>query len=115
LKIADIVKYSNEKILSSLSDIRGFTSAFLEIQTLGGEGLRYRTHASNNLDRKWKILAAFQTSVIKDTSGCGDWTSAGLISKICDRKAEDLKNISEKTIIAGLNYGQALAVEGTIV
>lgn len=109
LKLADIVKYSNEKFLSSLPDIKGFTSAFLEIQTLGSEGLRYRTHASNNLDRKWKILPAFQASVIKDACGCGDWTSAGLISKLCDRKAEDLNNISEETVISGLKYGQALA------
>jgi fructokinase len=46
---------------------------------------------------------------MKDASGCGDWTSAGIISRICNRRVEDLKNISEQTLISGLKYGQALA------
>ncbi|MBL0745721.1 PfkB family carbohydrate kinase [Chryseolinea lacunae] len=109
LSLADIVKYSDKRFLSSLSDIRSFTSAFLEIQTLGSEGLRYRTHTSSKLDRRWRKLPAFQVSSIKDTCGCGDWTSAGFISKVCNIKAEDLKKISEQTVVSGLKYGQALA------
>ncbi|QMU61180.1 MAG: carbohydrate kinase [Gammaproteobacteria bacterium] len=109
LELADIVKYSNEKFLSSLTDIKGFTSAFLEIQTLGNKGLRYRTHSSNNLNRKWKKMPAFQTSAFKDACGCGDWTSAGLISKLCNRKAINLMDTSEDIVIEAIRYGQALA------
>lgn len=109
LELADIVKYSNNKVLASFSDIKGHTSAFLEIQTLGSDGLRYRTHSSRNMDREWKTLPAYEASVLKDACGCGDWTTAGLISKVCDRSAEDLKNISEEVVISSLKYGQALA------
>lgn len=109
LEIADIVKYSSTKVLSSLSDIKGYTSAFLEIQTLGSNGLRYRSHTSNNLSKRWKKLSAFHTSLFKDASGCGDWTSAGLISKLCNIGAEELKGVSEKAVIEALRYGQALA------
>ncbi len=110
LMLADIVKYSDKRYLEPMSDIKGATSAFLEIHTLGSEGLRYRTHASSRLSRRWKRLRTFQARQFKDSCGCGDWTSAGLISKLCNRKAARLRGVSENSVITALNYGQALAV-----
>ena len=37
--LADIVKYSDKRCLEPMPDIKGATSAFLEIHTLGSEGL----------------------------------------------------------------------------
>ena len=110
LMLADIVKYSDKRCLEPMSDIKGATSAFLEIHTLGSEGLRYRTHVSSKLSRSWKKLSTFQAREFKDSCGCGDWTSAGLISRLCNRKAARLRELSENSVINALNYGQALAV-----
>ena len=109
LMLADIVKYSDKRCLEPMSDIKGVTSAFLEIHTLGSEGLRYRTHASCALSKRWKKLSTFQAREFRDSCGCGDWTSAGLISKLCNRGAAHLREVSENSVIAALNYGQALA------
>lgn len=109
LKIADVVKYSNPKFLSPLTDIKGLTSAFLEIQTLGNEGLRFRTHIKSKIKKEWKHLSSFKASLVKDTCGCGDWTSAGLISKLCADNEKPFSKLSEKEIIEAIKYGQALA------
>ena len=109
LMLADIVKYPDKRCLEPMSDIKGTTFAFLEIHTLGSEGLRYRTHISSTLSKRWKKLSAFPVHKFRDSCGCGDWTSAGLISKLCNRKATRLREVSENSVIAALNYGQALA------
>ena len=63
------------------------------------------------LSRRWKKLPTFQAHEFKDSCGCGDWTSAGLISKLCNRKATRIEEeVSENSVIDALKYGQALAV-----
>lgn len=109
LSLADIVKYSNTRVISALPDIKGHTSAFLEIQTLGSNGLRYRSHLKSKLSKKWKSLPAFPAGVLKDTCGCGDWTTAGLIAKLCDRKSVEITMLTEDKVTEALKYGQALA------
>jgi fructokinase len=109
LTISDIVKYSNRRVLAPIRDIKSHTSAFLEIQTLGSRGLRYRSHLKLHIGSKWKTLPALKAGVVRDTCGCGDWTTAGLISKIFEKSPIEFANLSESDVVEALKYGQALA------
>lgn len=109
LQLADIIKYPGKRARSSMPDLRGYTSAILEIQTLGEQGLRFRTHIECKLKRSWKTLRAFRTRTMGDTCGCGDWTTAGVMSKLHEEGFKNIKQLSEKKIAQAFEYGQALA------
>jgi sugar/nucleoside kinase (ribokinase family) len=104
IKLADIIKYSDQRFSSFLLDNTELERPALEVQTLGGEGLKYRTR---NI-RAWKHLRAFKAEELVDTSGCGDWTTAGIISQLCARGRGNLLSLSQEDIEVGLKYGQAL-------
>ncbi len=101
IRIAHVVKYSSDRFseLSESLDVR----PSLEIQTLGDEGLRYRTPSSN-----WRMLTAFDVPHVVDTAGCGDWTTAGFLFALPTRAA-DILDVSTDQLSAALRFGQALA------
>lgn len=107
IRLADIVKYSEQRFSSVL--IAKYTQKyqpFLEIQTLGADGLRYRIKKQ----RTWQKLAAFVAEELIDPCGCGDWTTAGIISKLCAEGQKGLVESSVELIKSALSYGQALGV-----
>ncbi len=104
INLADIIKYSDQRFLSIITKNIEKHHPFLEIQTLGDHGLKYRI----SKDKGWKHLASYKTEIIKDTCGCGDWTTAGIISKLCNKTKEDLIQSSKDSIELALKYGQAL-------
>lgn len=104
IKLADVVKYSEQRFASVITDGIKKHRPFLEIQTQGENGLRYRTKTRVT----WAQLPAFETEDVKDTCGCGDWTTAGIINSLCrDGKAALIKHSAEY-LKQGLRYGQAL-------
>lgn len=103
LKLADIVKYSDQRFASVLKKGTGI-APFLELQTLGSRGLRYRFAGK----RSWSQLNAFEVDGIYDTCGSGDWTTAGIISQLCRGGLDGLFASSEEDVISALTYGQAL-------
>jgi sugar/nucleoside kinase (ribokinase family) len=72
---ADIVKYSADRLTSEDREVIAEASPAIEIETLGAEGLRFRTRA------KWHKLPAPSTAA-KDTAGAGDWTTAGILHEL---------------------------------
>lgn len=108
LKIADIVKYSHER-LGHAQKLTQKISVPLEIETLGAEGLRYRLGGNGKRNRKWKIMRAFSVKNLKDAAGCGDWCSAGIIHLLGNAGREGFEDAKQKDIEATLNFGQALA------
>ncbi len=108
MAVSDIVKYSAERILEP-PVTPNCPSPRLEIQTLGVRGLRFRLKEGQSKPRPWRHLPAFSASSIKDTTGCGDWCSAGLIHQLGNTSHAEFRHLDEASIIDGLRFGQALA------
>ncbi len=103
IKLADIVKYSDQRFASVITESTEKHRPHLEIQTLGDNGLRYRTKRR----KRWTTLPAFDMEDILDTCGCGDWTTAGVIHHLC-QSSEGFANQTPDGFEAALRYGQAL-------
>jgi len=104
IKLSDIVKYSDQRFTSVITDGIKKHRPFLEIQTLGENGLRYRTKKRAT----WAQLTAFEAEDVKDTCGCGDWTTAGILDSLCRDGKESLTKLRAADIKQGLRFGQAL-------
>jgi sugar/nucleoside kinase (ribokinase family) len=72
---ADIVKYSADRLTEEDRRVIAAAKPAVEIETLGSEGLRFRTRA------KWHNLPA-PPVVASDTAGAGDWTTAGILHEL---------------------------------
>lgn len=101
LGIAHIVKYSATRV-SGLKLPKG-NRLYLQIETLGKEGLRYRF-----MGGAWNKLNGIPIKETADTSGAGDWCTAGILSRLALRGADGLSR-SQNTIREALMYGQKLA------
>ena len=102
LKVADIVKhcYNRSMNLEKLG-----ISVPLEIQTMGADGLQYRTNFLRNTG--WKTLPSFPAHNLIDAAGSGDWSSAGIIHRLQDCK--NIVSVNRERLENALNFGQALA------
>lgn len=108
LAVSDIVKYSAERLPKPPKNPISH-SPRLEIQTLGDVGLRYRLKTSSTAPGNWQRLPAYPVLKLSDATGCGDWCSAGLISKLCQDGREKFFKLNEADVAKGLRFGQALA------
>lgn len=106
LRLAHICKYSREQFKSLYSG--SGTRPLLEIQTMGGDGLRYRTNFTG-YNGEWQNAAAFALEKMKDSAGAGDWLSAGLIFQLGQRGLTDFRATSPEGLTRAFNFGQALA------
>jgi sugar/nucleoside kinase (ribokinase family) len=106
LKYTHVLKYSQQRA-HSFSDLLGKASPLLQIETLGEDGLRYKCNLTE--DRNWRRLEGFDVSSLKDTSGSGDWCTAGIVSKIGAHGSRALHTLGEDDVLEALRYGQALA------
>lgn len=106
LNIADIIKFSNERI-KNYASLYPIQRVPLEIETLGKDGLRYRF--SHSLKSKiWRTLPSYKISNIVDAAGSGDWFSAGIISGLASNGLKEFKNQNGQAILKALKHGQAL-------
>jgi sugar/nucleoside kinase (ribokinase family) len=108
LRLAHVVKYSNQRFAGIDKTIGRSSAILLEIQTVGEQGLRY-SHRFGRTCSGWLHLAAVAAPRLKDSCGSGDWCTAGLIAKIAARGQKGLEELSAKGLREALRYGQALA------
>jgi sugar/nucleoside kinase (ribokinase family) len=108
LKIAHIVKYSDERISRVPGAMERGNATLIEVQTFGANGLRYR-HRLGHVPSSWKQLDAVSPARLADTCGSGDWCTAGLISKVADGGLEGLLGLGAEGLIEALSFGQKLA------
>jgi sugar/nucleoside kinase (ribokinase family) len=110
--LADIVKYSHER-LRDIADLDWKRSeregVLLEVETLGADGLRYRSRLPGTKNKGWLTLAGFDVKNVKDTAGCGDWCTAGLVDRLARRGRQGLTDAPPEKVRDALRFGQALA------
>ncbi|PLW67756.1 PfkB family carbohydrate kinase [Pseudohalioglobus lutimaris] len=104
MALADIVKYSDQRFSEVIGESENQLRPIIEIQTLGEQGLRYRSRRMT----KWAHLRAHNAIKVVDSCGCGDWTTAGIIHSLLGRKPQELSKLVKKDIEEALKYGQAL-------
>ena len=110
--LAHVVKYSHER-LRDIADLDWKRSerdgVLLEVETLGAEGLRYRSRMPATMTKGWQTFAGFPVTTLKDTAGCGDWCTAGLLDKLRTGGLSGLQRTSAEKLREAFRFGQALA------
>lgn len=103
LELCHVLKYSAQRA-RSFSELLRKHRAQLEIETLGEDGLRFRTRRAFT---SWNSLPAFEVK-IKDTAGSGDWTTVGLIAGLFKNGKAGLQGTKQELILC-LEHAQAVA------
>lgn len=105
LETAHVVKYSVDRIEAPFTDVLPW--GFIEIQTRGARGLRFRKHS---LAPDWIELSALRGGWVADTSGAGDWCTAGFLhSLLACRDSSRTHDASYNEIYNALRLGQSIA------
>lgn len=111
-RLSHVVKYSHER-LRDLADLdlarADHEAVLLEVETLGAEGLRYRSRLPGSRTRGWQTSEAVHASVVKDAAGSGDWCTAGLLDKLARTGLTGLKRASGEKLREAVRHGQVLA------
>jgi fructokinase len=107
MAIADIVKFSNDR-LPLYKETYPTRQARIEVETLGANGLLYRSFI--NKTDEWKFIKAVHIDAAVDTAGAGDWCSAGLIHALIEvSDANALNTITNTKLEEALIFGQFLS------
>jgi fructokinase len=110
--LAHVVKYSHER-LRDIADLEFKRSeregVLLEVETLGPEGLRFRSRIPRAKTGGWRKLDAFTPEVLRDAAGSGDWCTAGILHRLARGGLRSLRSASSARLQDALRYGQALA------
>ena len=108
LRLAHVVKYSDQRLASVDGLMADGAYTILEIQTLGERGLKYR-HQFGRSPTHWVHLDAIQAPRLADTCGAGDWLTAGFLANAAIGGLACLRNLGPERLQSALRYGQALA------
>lgn len=104
--LSHVIKYSREQ--GSRWPLLGVSTPLVEVETMGADGLRYRTrNAREERAGKWRSLEAVLASALRDAAGAGDWTTVGIIQVLGN--AWSGKPFDRATLVTALRCGQALA------
>lgn len=108
-QLAHIVKYSHERLNELPGDLEAINGPRLQVETLGREGLRYRSRLPGCKKRAWQRLEALPADEVKDTAGAGDWCTAGITHKLLGSGAAGLNQTNDTFLRDSVRYGQALS------
>lgn len=117
LAVTHVLKYSRERLPALAARPVGPPTArphtgqerarpFVEIETMGAEGLRFRTR-----DRRasWQALPAILSTTTRDTAGAGDWCTAGFLASLGMAGVSGVEGARAADIEGALRVGQAAA------
>lgn len=107
LQVADIVKYSHD-YADRLPNIPVSSNVFLEIETHGDAGLRFR-HTAKGKRNNWEFLDGFEFEEFVDAAGSGDWMTAGLLHLLSQNGRGSLRRSGANRIRNVLSIAQGLA------
>ena len=107
VKLSDIVKYASNRgrrIRALLEENR----PAIEIETLGSDGIRYRSTLSNLESANWTHIAPASARVV-DASGAGDWFTSGMIDSLFSKGTQGIEQISDKSFKALVKRSQEIS------
>ena len=107
--LADVVKYSHERLDELPADLEVEDGPRLQIKTHGRDGLRYRTRLPGKGSRAWHRLDALPAPRVRDTAGAGDWCTAGIIHQLFSEGAGGFDSTTDARVREAIGFGQALA------
>lgn len=105
LRSARVVKYSSDRL--GPAALEALDAGFVEIQTLGARGLRFRMRS---LDPSWVELPALLGVSVVDAAGAGDWCTAGflyMLGSLAEQAAPS--ELGYNRVHGALKAGQFLA------
>jgi sugar/nucleoside kinase (ribokinase family) len=105
LRSADIVKYAEDRF----DALTGFElpESAVEIQTRGSRGLRFRVRSAGE---EWTDLRAYDVPYLRDTSGAGDWCTAGLVFELFCMQGSSRARLDNHSFLSeALAFGQVLS------
>jgi fructokinase len=105
--LAHVLKYSHERLPYLASERSKARGPLLEIETLGSDGLRYRSTLLSS--RSWRSLGCVKAPSTVDTSGAGDWCTAGILAKLAPAGVQGLESANDSVILGALRFGQSAA------
>jgi fructokinase len=108
LALAHIVKYSADHrvlVVDARRRAGRNVDPWLEIETHGAAGLRYRVGGS----KVWRTRPAFEVSEVVDTAGAGDWCSVGILHALAQGGAAAVEHVPVDVLDEAINVGQALS------
>jgi fructokinase len=105
LATTHLLKFSHQR-LRNLAEVRPLREPLLVVETQGPAGLRYRDQRAGGGD--WQHLEALPAPAVRDSAGCGDWCTAGLIHAVGQGGRAGLDSIAGEDLRAALRVGQAL-------
>jgi sugar/nucleoside kinase (ribokinase family) len=108
LALTHILKYSNER-MNELSGLPKADGPLVQIETMGPEGLRYRTNLPGRGATDWTVAPARAARAVTDTAGAGDWCTAGIIHALGQQGLGGLVSEGTGTLGRAMDFGQALA------
>ncbi|WP_313608827.1 carbohydrate kinase family protein [Rhizobium sp.] len=108
LGLAHVIKYSDQRLAEAGGAMSEGTATLVEIQTAGGDGLRFR-HRLGGAVSQWIQIAAFSAPRLVDSCGSGDWCTGGFLANAASGGLAELKGRGEIGLTDALRFGQALA------
>ena len=108
LDYVHILKYSNER-MNEMSGKETVSGPFLIIETLGADGLRYRSELPRCKSASWQTATSCKVGELKDAAGAGDWCTAGILHVIASHGLEGLQNVTKEDLQRAISFGQAMA------
>ena len=103
-----ILKYANER-MNELTGLHIARSPLLVVETLGSEGLRFRSRMPACRTYGWRKIDACKVTTPKDPAGAGDWCTAGIIHVLGRRGILGFNSVKEIDLKHAFDFGQALA------
>ena len=106
LAVAHVLKYSRDR-LGWLAESNDFErDPLLEIETMGPDGLRYRSR-SDGKGRPWRALPSYRVRGVVDGAGAGDWCTAGILHKLRPGGRDSLEGATRGHMEEAIRFGQA--------
>lgn len=107
VSVSHVLKYSQERLPDQSSKSVHAMHPILEIETLSGDGLRYRV--TRRSDASWYHLAAIPAPALLDTAGAGDWCTAAFLATTAASGLRGFETLNSQDFANALRFGQAAA------